>query len=428
MSSKLIFGTIVVGTLAFVAPIATVVYFDLNNVATTQPVIEIENEKNNEVVVDTEPADITRAPVSITLVDGTEATFQIAEPFQLAVAAEGLGKARFMAMSPDGRLFVPDLVDYKLSHKGRVFVLENFNEETKQFETKHTYLTGLRGPNSLAFYTDSEGNHWLYLALTAHLVRYPYTFGDTEPSGEPEIVAEFPNKQSPGEVSVVWHITRTIFFHNDRIYVSVGSGCNSCEQLAGAMRAMIYSMKPDGTDQRIEGKGLRNTVGITMVDGELYATANGVDHLGNNAPNEVMYKVEGGKHYGWPFCYAHNGVMVPDTSQEWDEPVLCEDVPPPFAWFEPRSAPLGLHFFEDGHPVLRNAFLVALHGSFDPSVGAGYEIRRVRMDGTSEVFMDGFLEGATQLARPVDFLQHDKNSFFFTDDYAGRVYYVYAVK
>ncbi|HWO07423.1 MAG TPA: glucose/sorbosone dehydrogenase [Candidatus Paceibacterota bacterium] len=372
------------------------------------------------------PAPIELVEREVVLPDGATTTFRMPKEFEIAVAAEDLGKARFMAESPDGRIFLPDIVDYKLSHEGRVFILEDFDEFTKTFRTKHTYLTGLRGPNSLAFYTDPEGQHWLYIALTAHLVRYPYEPGDTEPSGEPEIVAEFPNSQSPGEVSVVWHITRTIFFHDDRVYASVGSGCNSCEQLSGDMRAMIYSMKPDGTDKRVHGDGLRNTVGITMVGDALYATANGVDHLGPDRPNEVMYKIEDGRHYGWPFCYAFDGAMIPDTSQTWDEPIPCDNVPLPFAWFEPRSAPLGLKFFEEGHPVLKDSFLVALHGSFEPEMGAGYQIRRVRSDGTHEIFMDGFLKDGVQLARPVDFFQHDANSFFFTDDHGGRVYYVYA--
>lgn len=362
----------------------------------------------------------------VSLPGGNSWAFKLAEPFEIAIAAEGLGKARFMAMSPDGRLFLPDLVDYKLSHDGKLYILEDFNEETKQFETTHTYLSGLRGPNSVAFYTDKDGNDWLYIALTAHLVRYPYKVGDIKPSGEPEIIVEFPNEQSPGEVSVVWHITRTILFHDDRVYVSVGSGCNSCEQLAGDMRAMIYSMKPDGTDKHIEGDGLRNTVGITMADDQLYATANGVDHLGSNAPDEVMYKIEQGRDYGWPYCYAKNGEMLLDTTQDWDDPISCDEVPKPFSSFEPRSAPLGLRYFSDAHSVLANAFLVALHGSFDASQMKGYQIIRVSGEGETEVFMDGFQgDDMTRYARPVDFLQKDKNSFFFTDDHMGRVYYVY---
>lgn len=371
--------------------------------------------------------ELTLSPHTLTFSDGTSATFRLPEGFSISTAAEDLGKARFMAWSPDGRLFVPDLVDYNLSHEGRLFILEDFDEETGQFNTKHTYLTGLRGPNSVAFYTDENGQHWLYLALTAHLLRYPYTEGDTEPSGEPEVVVEFPNQQSPGEVSVVWHITRTIMFHDDRLYVSVGSGCNSCEQLSGSMRAMIYSMNPDGTDQRVEGEGLRNTVGIEMAEGELYATANGVDHLGTDRPDEMMYKVEDGNHYGWPYCYVLDGENVADMSQVWETPLECSEVPLPVTTFDPRSAPLGLTYFADAHPALAGSFLVALHGSFEQWIGSGYELIRVSTEGEQELFMDGFLdEEGNRTARAVDILQHDEDSFFVTDDHGGRIFYISA--
>jgi glucose/arabinose dehydrogenase len=120
--------------------------------------------------------------------------------------------------------------------------------------------------------------------------------------------------------------------------------------------------------------------------------------------------------------------MVPDTTQVWEEPVSCEEVPRPLASFEPRSAPLGLRYFEaNAHPMLQNSFLVALHGSFQPSVGAYPRIMRVTPEGGQDVFMEGFqLQDDTRTARPVDILQSDENSFFFTDDHGGRIYYVYA--
>lgn len=147
------------------------------------------------------PIELT--PEKVTFRDGTAHTFRLAKTFDLAIAASGLGKARFMTMSPDGRFFVPDLVNYNLSHQGKLYILDDFNPETMEFESKHVYLSGLRGPNSVAFYTDDSGQTWLYLALTKNLLRYPYEPGDLEPSGEPEVVASFPNKQAPKAGGVV---------------------------------------------------------------------------------------------------------------------------------------------------------------------------------------------------------------------------------
>jgi len=389
----------------------------------------VEEEGVSETPVDLPP--ITLASHTVVLPDGSDTEFLLAKPFSIAVAAEELGKARFMAMSPDGRMFVPDLVDYQLSHAGKLYILEDFNEETKKFETKHTYLSGLRGPNSVAFYTDEGGNDWLYVALTAHLVRYPYKAGDTEPSGEPEIILEFPNTQAPNAKSVVWHITRTILFHNDRVYIGIGSGCNSCEQPEGEIRGMVYSMNPDGSDGKVYADGLRNAVGLAWADiigGEesLYVTANGVDHLGPEAPDELMYKLTEGEHYAWPYCYETDGEMLEDNSVAWEKPIDCKSAPHSLSAFDPHAAPLGLHYFREGNPVLQGSFLVALHGSFEPGIKSGYQIMRVSENGEQEVFIDGFqASDGSRFGRPVDFLQKDENSFFFTDDFSGRVYYVY---
>lgn len=389
----------------------------------TQADVAVAPPHNNP----TTPTDIVLQPTTVTLADGSTATFELAAPFTLTIAAEGLGKARFIARSPDGRIFVPDLVNYRLSHEGSIQILDDFDETTGRFATTHTYLSGLRGPNSVAFYTDADGQDWIYIALTAHLVRYPYTAGDTAPSGEGQIVTTFPNKQSPGQTSVVWHITRTLHFHEDTLYISVGSGCNACEELVGDMRAMIIAMNPDGTNERMYANGLRNAVGMTWANDALYATDNGVDHLGRHAPDEMLYRIEEGKHYGWPYCYESNGSIRNDTSQKWNTPYSCDKAPRTLAAFEPHSAPLGVTYFKDAHEALDNSFLVALHGSFDKEVGAGYQIMRVTKDGAQTVFMRGFQDDEkNRLARPVHFLQHDYDSFFFTDDHGERLYYVSA--
>ena len=409
------------GVLAGILALLLVIFF----------VIDIPSD-STEVVVhdslnDVTPTPITLVPRTIQFADGTEAMFEISEGMNIAIAAEGIGKARFMAMSSDNRLFVPDLVNYLLSPNGSITILENFNEDTKHFETKHTYLSNLQGVNDIEFYTDENGNEWLYVATTAQLTRYPYQAGDIEPSGAGEVVATFPARQAPGETSVVWHITRTIEVHDDRFYISVGSGCNSCEDPLNLMRGMIVSMDPDGSDVRVYADGLRNAVGLEWALGSLYATENGVDHLGVDSPDERLYKIEAGAHYAWPYCYEKNGEVFPDNSQEWETPISCEEAPRSVATFPPRSAPLGLTYFEKAHPLLQNSFLVSLHGSFNVDVGRGYELVRALPNGETETFMRGFLnEAGERVARPVDVLQHDENSFFLTDDHGGRVFYLFA--
>lgn len=368
---------------------------------------------------------LSLATTTVVTNTGVVQSFRVPEGATLNIAAEDLGKARFMAWAPDERLFVPDMVDYLLSPEGKLWVLDDFDSETGTFGSKEIFLDNLQGVNDVAFYQDEAGQDWLYVAETAHLKRYPYSAGDISPRGPAEIVTTFPAQQSPGEESVVWHITRTLEFVNDKLYISIGSGCNSCEELAGE-RAMIQVMNPDGSDARVYATGLRNSVGIEWANNRLYATANGVDHLGNEVPNEAIFEINEDEHYAWPYCYLDGDTWRADNSQSWQQDFSCEDAPAPLAIFPPRSAPLGITYFgAQAHPLLQNSFLVALHGSFEASLMSGYEIVRITSSGETELFMDGFqLPDATRVARPVDILPVDEQSFLFTDDHGGRIYHL----
>ncbi|MEX0935223.1 MAG: hypothetical protein WDZ70_02775 [Candidatus Paceibacterota bacterium] len=405
----------------------------------TAGVLTFKNAEKTEItkaditVVEEEPIDtplppLALAPQTVSFEDGTEATLQVADAFNITVASEDLGKARFMTKSPDGRLFVPDMVDYSLSREGRLLIFDDFNETSGTFESQTTYLSGLRGPHNVAFYTDESGQTWLYLTLTEHLVRYPYSPGDTEPSGEGEVIMEFPNEQSEGADGVVWHITRTLLFRGDRMYISVGSGCNVCEEAEDEVRAMIITANPEGGDVEVYAEGIKNAVGMEIVDGQLYATENGTDHLGDDAPNDLLYRIERNEHYGWPYCYEDDGEIIADESIDWErDPVNCGAVPISFVSFEAHSAPLGVTYFEDAHEALEDSFLVALQGSWEPEIGTGYQVVRISPEGDKEVFIDGFQEeDGTRIGRPVHVLQWNEDSLFITDDFNGRMYYLEA--
>src|SRR5687767_10143537 len=111
--------------------------------------------------------------------------------FSISVAAQGLKRVRFMTKSPDGRIFVTDMYNLADNTKGVVYILDEFDPATKNFKKITPYLTGLRNPNSVAFYTDPAGTDWFYLALTDRLLRYKFTHGETSPTSEPEVLALF---------------------------------------------------------------------------------------------------------------------------------------------------------------------------------------------------------------------------------------------
>lgn len=364
-------------------------------------------------------------PHQISLKNGRQFALNVPEGFDIRVAAEGLKRVRFMARSPDNRIFVTDMYSLADNRRGAVYILEDFDARSGRFAHLKTYMTRLRNPNSIAFYTDERGTHWFYLALTDRLVRYRYTPGEDTPSGEPDVLATFPDYGLSYKYGG-WHLTRTISIGNGKLYVSVGSSCNSCEE-SEDIRASVLEMEMDGSHRRIFARGLRNAVGLKWVNNQLFATDMGADHLGNDRPEDTMYVVKESVNYGWPYCFQYRSRIYAD-SQYNPKNFSCRNVPLAYAAFAAHSSPLGLEFFASAETDarLRNSFLVALHGSSDLSLRRGYRIARVRKGaGAPQDFINGFLQNGKVMGRPADIMQAGANAFFFTDDDAGVVYYVY---
>ncbi|HEX5604306.1 MAG TPA: PQQ-dependent sugar dehydrogenase, partial [Pyrinomonadaceae bacterium] len=366
----------------------------------------------------------------ITLANGKSFDLNLPADYEISVAAQGLKRVRFMALSPDNRLFVTDMFNLTDNRRGVVYILEQFDRKTLQFKKVTTYLTGLRNPNNIAFYTDESGAMWFYLALTDRLVRYPYKAGDNAPSGVPQVLATFPD-YGLGYKYGGWHLTRTVLVGGDeKIYVAVGSSCNACEEKE-EVRASVLQMDPDGSNKHYFARGLRNAVGLRWKDDKLYATNMGSDHLGDNRPADTFYRLEDGKHYGWPYCFQAGPTIYPDpkfntTGKDFD----CRKVPEALTPFPAHSSPLGLEYFDtSNHSDLAGSFLVALHGSTKKSLRRGYRVVRIaEAGGRMEDFITGFFEPPTINGRPADVFSFGKDAFLLTDDYSGVVYYVYLRK
>jgi len=363
----------------------------------------------------------------MTLANGRSFDLNLAEGFEISVAAQGLRRVRFMAHSPDNRIFVTDMLNLSDNRRGAVYILDQFDSTTRQFKKVTKYLSNLRNPNSVAFHTDRDGGHWFYLALTDRLVRYRYEVGKDAPAGEPQVLATFPdyglNYKYGG-----WHLTRTIVMGgNGKLYVSVGSSCNACEEKE-EVRASILEMDPDGKNQRYFARGLRNAVGLRWVKDRLYVTNMGSDHLGVNRPADTFYSLQAETNYGWPYCFQAGPRIYADPKfNPGGSKFDCGQVPVALVPFPAHSSPLGLEYFDSNSDELANSFLVALHGSTRKSLRRGYRVVRISesRSGVAEDFITGFLAPPMKInGRPADIFNF-QNGFLLTDDYSGVVYYVY---
>lgn len=371
-------------------------------------------------------------PQKIALKNGKSFSLNLPAGYEIIPAAEGLKRVRFFARAPDGRIFVTDMYNLTDNRRGAVYILEDFDAETGKFKKVTPYLTGLKNPNSAQFYTDAAGQDWFYLAETDKLTRRKFEKGETRPTDpKPETLATFPDYGLSYKYGG-WHLTRTIAFApNGKLYVSVGSSCNACDEKE-EVRATVLEMNADGSDRRIFARGLRNAVGLKWLENNLFATNQGSDHLGLNKPDETFYALRDGADYGWASCYQAGGRVFFDTTKPntLKKPTSrlknCRSVPTSYAYFPARSSAMGFDYWgaDAADAALRNSFLVALHGSTNKALGKGYRIVITRKGERLQDFISGFLQGKTVYGRPCDIMRLDEKSFLFTDDYSGVIYLV----
>ena len=171
------------------------------------------------------------------------------------------------------------------------------------------------------------------------------------------------------------HWTRTLRVGPDgRLYVSIGSSCNVCEE-KDPRRAAMLRMQLDGSGQEILATGLRNSVGFDWrpATGELFATDNGRDLLGDDFPPCELNRITPGGFYGWPYA---NGDNVPDPDFGAGHEAQIATALPPVHRFRAHNAPLGIVFLRNqpAGDAYHGAALVALHGSWNRTRKDGYKV------------------------------------------------------
>ncbi len=362
----------------------------------------------------------------VNLSSGDSFSLIIPKDFKVSVAYETNSRIRFLAMSPDNRLFVTDMKNLTDNKKGELLVFEDWNEAEKKFNKKSVYLSNLHNPNQAAFY-----NGYLYVAETDKLSRYPYKAGSATVSTEPEVLARFPD-YGLGYKYGGWHLTRSLAFRKNKIYVSVGSSCNACLEKE-EIRATVMQMNLDGTDPIIYARGLRNSVGIDFIGNELWTTGMGRDWIGDDRPDDLFQKIDSAGYYGWPYYYqVKKEIFEDDEFKDSTRPAYVTKPPIAYMAMIAHSAPLGFTYlknFEDKQ--LKNSVLICLHGPVVIKKPIGYSIIKAGANNVYVEVVSGFLTGKTSAdkhGRPCDVLMKDEHSFFFTDDYKGVLYYVYKDK
>lgn len=85
---------------------------------------------------------------------------------------------------------------------------------------------------------------------------------------------------------------------------------------------------------------------MKWVQGTLFVTNMGADHLGDFKPDDTMYIVERNKNYAWPYCFQYrNRIYADGWFSKSEKRVDCNNAPPAYVGFSAHSSPLGLEYF-----------------------------------------------------------------------------------
>jgi len=362
--------------------------------------------------------------------------------FSVNTFADHLQLARFMALAPNGDVFLSEPVSRTA---GKITILRDTDKDGVA-ETRETFATGLNRPFGLAFWKS-----YLYVGNNDSVIRYTYRPGQIAAEGSPEKIADLPPSDAAldqdtadrlkiplNQTRGYNHWTRNVIFNpaGTKLYVTIGSATNATPENTGSglERAAIHEYNPDGSGHRLFANGLRNPVGLAFFPGSntLWTAVNERDHLGDDLVPDFVTSVRPEGFYGWPYSYIGQHV---DPTVTTPRPDLVGHAIVPDVLLPSHSAALGLLFYTGSQfpAAYRNSAFVALHGSINRSTLSGYRVARVpfrngKPVGSPEDFLSGFIsrddDQKEAWGRPVGLLQLPDGSLLVSDDGGNRVWRV----
>jgi glucose/arabinose dehydrogenase len=349
---------------------------------------------------------------------------QVPANFKVEEFFTDLNNPRVIRVAPNGDIFIAE------SRAGRIRVLRASDGAGKP-SAHEVFASDLNRPFGIAFYPLGPNPQYVYVANTDAVVRFAYQKGDLKARGKPEmIVKDIP---AGGELRGGGHWTRDIVFSKDgkKMFVSVGSQSNAREdrRVNEDRRANILEYNPDGTGFRIYASGIRNAVGLAIhpQTGELWASVNERDGLGDDLVPDYVTRVKDGGFYGWPWFYLGSNQDPRHLGARVD---LRKTVIVPDVLLQSHSASLLMHFY-DGRQFPReytNEAFVALHGSWNRARRTGYKLIRVPLrkgapTGEYEDFMTGFVTPDGDVwGRPVGVAVAHDGALLVTDDGSDTIW------
>jgi glucose/arabinose dehydrogenase len=369
--------------------------------------------------------------------------------------------ARMEVWTPGGDLLVsqPDL--------GQIAELVPDRAGTAR---SHTLLSGLTQPQGMAF--AKVAGHWvLYVAESVRIDRYPW--GPHGVDGARKVVAGSVPDTDPSGDDV--HRTKDLVVtRNGTIYFMVGSSSNASpgDLTMKPPRAVIMSVRPDGSRLRVVERGVRNGEGLALApDGVVWTAVNNRDNItypfhqaygghsdafglviqsyvDEHPPDEVA-PVVAGRNLGWPYCNPDQDENKPRGSLARIPYVAdavtnaagahlnCARLARLAVGLPAHSAPLGMSFLE-GTAIpapWSGGAVIAVHGSWDRTPPRSPAVLWLRWSSSAKTLepastlVTGFqLANGSRWGRPADVVAGSGRALYVTDDTAGAVYRLVVAK
>jgi len=392
------------------------------------------------------------------------------EGFCAVIVADEVGRARHIAVAPNGDVFVAlaqgrsegDLLSPS------VIALRDTTGDGVA-DVRMTF--GKDGGSGIALF----GNY-LFFAPNDGVVRWRWTPGQLEPTGAADTVVW-------GLTNRGQHSAKSIAIGNDgALYVNIGAPANSCQTQPRSPRSPgrdpcplleisggIWRFSSDRVGQSQDdgvrfATGLRNVVALAVdpTSGRLFGVQHGRDDLARlwpgtfpdvaneeggydvsvNAekPAEELFQIDQGGDYGWPYCYydpeREQKLLAPEYGGDGKTVGRCASAKLPIAAFPAHWAPDGLVFYTgDQFPEeYRGGAFIAFHGSWNraPREQQGYNVTfqpfaNGAPSGPYTVFATGF-EGSAPKSpreaehRPTGLAVGPDGSLYVSEDRGGRIY------
>ncbi len=346
---------------------------------------------------------------------------EVPKGFAVSLFAENLSNARWMAVAPNGDVFLAE----PTRDAGKITVLRDSNGDGKADKSFTFLSSGFVYPHGLAF---RDG--YLYVGDLRGIWRFPYKDGQTIAGTPEKVTSKVADLRPRGG-----HVTRNIAFGPDGgLYLALGSRDNISDFKPGAQ---VFKINADGSMSEF-ASGIRNPVGIAFAPGtnNLYVATNERDGFGDDLPPDYLTSVRQGGFYGYPYAYIGKN---PDPVWGAKDPggKLASTITPDVL-FHAHSAPTGLAFYTGANfpAEYKNDAFVSLHGSWNAGNPTGYKVVRVHFVNGKPVngyenFATGFWNGmgnpgepAKVWGRPVGLAVAKDGSLLIADDTANVVWRV----